>query len=231
MSTGGSRSLGGGGGPQRDRAELFVVAAGSLVAGAGLFWATKQLLDYYIPYQVGRGWMDAFVRSGKCAYCNAPMLAAPPRPQYHYRPGTFSGWLAGVLNKYSKRRRGAPAPTRAPLADAAAGVVGPRARPRAAPEAARAPGPFARRARAPPMRPARRRAPRARVHGRLLRHDALWPRQRAAAGRRRRAPMGVGGPPRFSGAGPMGTGLASSRGGFAGGAVPGPRWTLGALRR
>lgn len=25
--------------------------------------------------------------------------------QYHYRPGTLSGWLASALNKYSKRRR------------------------------------------------------------------------------------------------------------------------------
>ncbi|GBF90857.1 ethanolamine-phosphate cytidylyltransferase [Raphidocelis subcapitata] len=58
-----------------DRLVLACVAAGSLVAGAGLFWATKQVLDYYIPYQ------------------------------YHYRPGTLSGWLADALNMYSKRRR------------------------------------------------------------------------------------------------------------------------------
>jgi hypothetical protein len=38
-----------------DRLVLACVAAGSLVAGAGLFWATKQVLDYYIPYQVRGG--------------------------------------------------------------------------------------------------------------------------------------------------------------------------------
>ena len=35
-----------------DTAKLVMVAAGSLVAGAGLFWAGKQIVDYYVPYQV-----------------------------------------------------------------------------------------------------------------------------------------------------------------------------------
>jgi hypothetical protein len=25
--------------------------------------------------------------------------------QYHYRPGTISGWLAGALSMYAERRR------------------------------------------------------------------------------------------------------------------------------
>ncbi|KAI8463116.1 MAG: CTP-phosphoethanolamine cytidylyltransferase [Monoraphidium minutum] len=77
MSGKGDRDGGGQAGDKEgDRMLLCLVAAGSLVAGAGLYWATKQALDYYIPYQ------------------------------YHYRPGTLSGWLASALNKYSKRRRG-----------------------------------------------------------------------------------------------------------------------------
>lgn len=37
---------------ERERMTLALVAAGSLVAGAGLYWATKQMLDYYVPYRV-----------------------------------------------------------------------------------------------------------------------------------------------------------------------------------
>lgn len=107
----------------------------------------------------------------------APAAAPPLLSQYHYRPGTLSGWLASALNKYSKRRRRAwgrrqrckpgsslacasDAKTHAPGSHARAQLTGPRH----------------------PRTHTRRRAPRARVHGRLLRHDALRPRQRAAAG-------------------------------------------------
>jgi hypothetical protein len=53
--SGARRDRGGPGGKEQDRFVLACVAAGSLVAGAGLFWATKKLLDYYVPYEVGRG--------------------------------------------------------------------------------------------------------------------------------------------------------------------------------
>lgn len=38
----------------RERMLLCAVAAGSLVAGAGLYWAVKQTVDYYVPYRVRR---------------------------------------------------------------------------------------------------------------------------------------------------------------------------------
>ncbi len=110
----------------RQRLVLACVAAGSLVAGAGLYWAARSALDYYIPYEArdpggGRPDRPAARRSTRigcpldalrCARLlrvrrqTAPRSPTPhPPAQYHYRPGTLSGWLASALNKYSKRRR------------------------------------------------------------------------------------------------------------------------------
>ncbi|KAF6254698.1 CTP-phosphoethanolamine cytidylyltransferase [Scenedesmus sp. NREL 46B-D3] len=61
---------------QREKALAWAAAAtGSALAAAGVYWAGKKALDYYVPYQ------------------------------YHYRPGTVSGWLAHQLDDYSQRRR------------------------------------------------------------------------------------------------------------------------------
>ena len=38
-------------------------------------------------------------------HANAQPPNIPTKKQYHYRPGTVSGWLAAKLNRYSKRRR------------------------------------------------------------------------------------------------------------------------------
>jgi hypothetical protein len=35
----------------------------------------------------------------------AHTLSQPPFLQYHYRPGTFTGWLAKQLDNYSRRRK------------------------------------------------------------------------------------------------------------------------------
>lgn len=51
------------------------VGAGSVAAATGVYWVAKKALDTYVPYQ------------------------------YHYRPGTVSGWLAHILDDYSQRRR------------------------------------------------------------------------------------------------------------------------------
>eukprot|EP00878_Enallax_costatus_P009830 GHUV01010264.1.p1 GENE.GHUV01010264.1~~GHUV01010264.1.p1 ORF type:complete len:103 (+),score=3.82 GHUV01010264.1:209-517(+) len=51
------------------------VGAGGVAAATGAYWAAKKALDVYVPYQ------------------------------YHYRPGTVSGWLAHILDDYSQRRR------------------------------------------------------------------------------------------------------------------------------
>lgn len=45
------------------------------MAAAAVFWVFRKALDEYVPYQ------------------------------YHYRPGTFTGWLASVLDDYSQRRK------------------------------------------------------------------------------------------------------------------------------
>ncbi|WIA11990.1 hypothetical protein OEZ85_012071 [Tetradesmus obliquus] len=61
---------------QREKALAWAAAAtGGALAAAGVYWAGKKALDYYVPYQ------------------------------YHYRPGTVSGWLAHQLDDYSQRRR------------------------------------------------------------------------------------------------------------------------------
>lgn len=48
---------------------------------------------------------EGFVVRGTC-YC-ASLLSVLCHMQYHYRPGTFTGWLAQVLDDYSQRRKSA----------------------------------------------------------------------------------------------------------------------------
>lgn len=62
----------------RDTSNMWpmVAASGAVaVAALGVYWASKKTYDAYVPYE------------------------------YHYRPGTISGWLSKMLAKYSKQRR------------------------------------------------------------------------------------------------------------------------------
>eukprot|EP00775_Hariotina_reticulata_P012936 gene12936-13064_t len=61
---------------ERDKIIIWSgLATGALIASATLYWAGKKLLDDYVPYE------------------------------YHYRPGTITGWMAQALDRYSQRRR------------------------------------------------------------------------------------------------------------------------------
>lgn len=60
----------------REKAVVWAATAtGGIFAATAVYWALKKALDAYVPYQ------------------------------YHYRPGTFTGWLAHVLDDYSQRRK------------------------------------------------------------------------------------------------------------------------------
>jgi len=101
-------------------------------------------------------------------------------PQYHYRPGTITGWIADLLERHAIRRRSAAAhPTSSAHAlhsavkcacciDMAAFCQNSGLQTATVTLAVI---PLVHRAGANP-----------RIHGRLLRHDALRPRQRPTAG-------------------------------------------------
>lgn len=92
----------------RERAVFYSLAA---TAGAALataaYYATKSTLEQYVPIQVGL--MAAFL-AGQALFDQGMSVLIVCQigfsSQYQYRPGTISGWIAKALAKYSERRRG-----------------------------------------------------------------------------------------------------------------------------
>lgn len=82
------------------------VATGAAVASAAVYWAGKKFLDDYVPYKVRSTRQQ---REAQLAW-SLPTTAAAAAAgcctlQYHYRPGTITGWLAQALDRYSQKRR------------------------------------------------------------------------------------------------------------------------------
>lgn len=96
----------------REQAVLWAASAtGGILAAGAVFWVLRKALDEYVPYQVrtaavkGVHWSNWLTDST----CSRTLAAACACVQYHYRPGTFTGWLAQVLDDYSQRRKSEPA--------------------------------------------------------------------------------------------------------------------------
>ena len=158
----------------KERIALYAALAvtGTIAAGA-VYYAAKNVYDNYVPYQASDRHASRHAPAPRCPCASSPTTPAPSS-QYHYRPGTLTGWLAGALNSYAKKRRSEWLPR--PDWSAWRHISCTRVTPPPAPPH--------------PHRP----PPRARVHGRLLRHDALWALQRPAPGEAGPATPGAAGP-------------------------------------
>jgi cytidyltransferase-like protein len=99
---------------QQQQHQHHPAGAGQDAPGPGGSWVARSRSWPILGHQAGFGLLRAI--QGECGglLCGRPISANekfqltetnPLRLQYHYRPGTLSGWLANALNKYSKHRR------------------------------------------------------------------------------------------------------------------------------
>lgn len=112
-----------------DKAVVWAATAtGGILAATAIYWVLQKALDAYVPYQVSltgcrvhaadspiaaslRGLLTCTVRLCTTTSCpwstqqGSHLVGASACLQYHYRPGTFTGWLAHVLDDYSQRRK------------------------------------------------------------------------------------------------------------------------------
>lgn len=89
-------------------AELALVIAGAAVTGAVAWHFLREAYYSYVPPRVRQ--RSGLRRVGSAAAaCWRPLppasLRPTLRPQYQYRPGTMTGWLASMLARHAKRRR------------------------------------------------------------------------------------------------------------------------------
>lgn len=83
-------------GREQDRYVLALVAAGSLVAGAGLYWAVKSAIDYYVPYRVRGQPME--LHEGSAAHTST-LSPVPVRLAVSLSPWNVQ-WMAGKRSEH-----------------------------------------------------------------------------------------------------------------------------------
>ena len=85
-------------------------------AGALLWWLSEKGYNSLTPYKASNAILAAAAGAALCSHSGLLGITGTPGEdlvltvllvllQYHYRPGSFSAWVADILEGHSKRRR------------------------------------------------------------------------------------------------------------------------------